>query len=194
MSALVRLLLAVGLGAISAYCLPTSGLLAATQEIIAFLALLMAGLLPAMILTATILRGGGLSAKRVEEYGRALQLQLRFWAFLFGAAGVATLGIVFAKIFSAAGVKIDFQIFTLQIDEKKLTIAALICAGSGLGVVFQRLRPAYAGLVSLLHLNVNMAKTEAMVHDRTLRDALTTESAHLKETPYASSKPESGVG
>lgn len=159
------------------YWLPKAGVLAATQEIIAFLSLLMAGLLPAMTLTATILRGGGMSARRVREYGGALAMQMRFWAFLFAAAGVATLGISLAKIFSAQGVQISFKIMSWNISEKTLTTIWIVFAGAGLGVVFQRLLPAYSGLRSLLQLNVRMAELEAISHDRTLRDELTDQAA-----------------
>ncbi|QLQ12850.1 MAG: hypothetical protein HZY74_05470 [Brevundimonas sp.] len=69
MMGLVRSVAAGAIGAAVAIIIPRAGLLAATQEIIGFLSLLMAGLLPAMVITATILRGDGFSARRLDEYG-----------------------------------------------------------------------------------------------------------------------------
>lgn len=184
--ALARLSFALVAGAVLFWRLPQAGLLAATQELIAFLSLLMAGLLPAMILTATILRGGGLSAKRVDEYGKALKQQLRFWAGLFAAAGIATIAIVGAKVFSTVGAGVWVDLGVLVINEERLTTAFIVLAGASVGVVISRLKPAYEGLASLLDLNVKMARNEAIVHDRTLQEAIEQQGRKPPvDNPYA---------
>lgn len=172
MGGLVRLLIFGVAGAAIACWLPRLGIVAATQEMIAFLALLMAGLLPAMILTATVLKGSGLSVKRIDEYGGALRAQMRFWAVLFGAAGMGTLGVVGTKIFSTTGVSFEFEYRSLVVDAGGITSFFVAMSGFGIGVVFQRLLPAYRGLKSLLDLNVQLARVEALANDRTLLDAL----------------------
>jgi hypothetical protein len=155
------------LGALAMWALPRAGVVNATQELIALLALVMAGLLPAMILTATIMRSAGYSAKRIAEYGGALKLQLRFWAILFIAACVSCLGIVGLKIFSSPS-NMSWG----------ATVSVLI-AGAGFGAVVQRMLPAYHGLVSLLDLNVQMAKNEAAANDRILRESIEREAGDL---------------
>lgn len=162
---LIRSTLAIILGGAALWLLPSKGLESATQELIAFLSLIMAGLLPAMILTATILKAAGFSAKRIGDYGIALHLQLRFWAILFAVAGLSCAGLVGIKIFGVS-----------EPDGWPVQLCTVI-AGAGLGLVIQRLWPAFQGLRSLLDLNVEMARTEAIVHDRTYRDALMEEAA-----------------
>ncbi|WP_395391613.1 hypothetical protein WBP07_13055 [Novosphingobium sp. BL-8A] len=189
MKGIVRTGLAAILGAALFYALPRPGILAATQELIGFLALLMAGLLPAMTLTATILRGEGISARRVEEYAGALRLQLRFWAVLFAASAIATAAISFAKVFSATGVSFSWSIRSLHVTEGSIVGLSLILAGASIGVVLQRLYPAYQGLQSLLTLNVNMAKSEAMSRDRALRDGLSLGLDLIRNPPEYGERP-----
>lgn len=189
MKGIVRTGLAAILGGALFYALPRPGILAATQELIGFLALLMAGLLPAMTLTATILRGEGISARRVEEYAGALRLQLRFWAVLFAASAIATAAISSAKVFSAAGVNLSFSIKSYHVTEGTLVALSLVFAGASIGVVLQRLYPAYQGLQSLLTLNVNMAKSEAMSRDRAIRDGLSLGTDVISNPPEYGPKP-----
>lgn len=172
MMGLLRTVFAISLGCFAALALPRAGVLAATQELIGFLALLMAGLLPAMVVTATVLRGDGFSAKRLDAYGSALDAQLRFWAVLFAAAGLATLGIVGMKVFSQAGVSVRFSILNRSFTEQDMVSVALGLFGAGTGLVMQRMWPAYEGLRSLLKLNVKMARAQALANDRSLADAL----------------------
>lgn len=189
MKGLVRTGLAAILGAALFCALPRPGILAATQELIGFLALLMAGLLPAMTLTATILRGEGISARRVDEYAGALRLQLRFWAVLFGASAIATAAISSAKVFSAQGVGFEWSISRLHVTEASVVTLSLLVAGASIGVVLQRLYPAYQGLQSLLTLNVNMAKSEAMSRDRAIRDGLTLGVDIIRNPPEYGPRP-----
>lgn len=184
MMGLVRSVAAGAIGAAVAIIIPRAGLLAATQEIIGFLSLLMAGLLPAMVITATILRGDGFSARRLDEYGGGLALQLRFWAVLFAAAGLATLGVVGAKVFAADGVTVRLAIRdAVVLTDDRLTTAFLLIFGAGTGVVLQRLVPAYQGLHSLLILNVSMARAAALANDRSIADALQADAAASKPPP-----------
>jgi len=173
MRGLVRLAFAALLGGTIAVSLPRQGVLSVTQEAIAFLSLLMAGLLPAMILTATILRGDSLSARRVDEYGAALRLQLRFWAGLFVTATVATAGVIVSKIYSDPSAQFAITIKGhLLLDAARVTAAAVFLEGAGIGVVVQRLQAAFRGIASLLDLNVRMAKVDALSNDKTRLDAL----------------------
>ena len=188
MMGFVRLTLAAVIGGVIAVELPRHGMMSATQEIIAFLTLLMAGLLPAMILTATILRGDSLSAKRVEEYGAALRLQLRFWSRLFVAATVATAGVVVAKIFADPETHLHLTLRGRYLDAADVTAIAVFIEGAGIGVVIQRLRAAFRGIISLLDLNVRMAKVDALENDRSRLDALDAQAREVGSvSPYDSS-------
>lgn len=183
MSGVVRTGLAALVGAALLYALPRPGVLAATQELIGFLALLMAGLLPAMTLTATILRGEGISARRVEEYAGALRLQLRFWAVLFAAAAISTGAIAMAKVFSTPGVAFDWSFRRIHLTERTVVDVCLVVAGAGLGLVLRRLAAAYEGLQSLLGLNVTMARSEAIARDRAAHDALSLDVGTVANPP-----------
>lgn len=190
---IIRLVLAGALGAAAFVLLPQEGVLAATQELIAFLALLMAGLLPAMMLTATILRGDGISAVRVEQYGRAMEAQMRFWGVLFLLAGMSTAGIVGAKIFFADGGAFHYAFWRLSLDSAVLGRLSLGLGGFGFGAVLQRLVPSYIGLRSLLSLNIRMAKAQALANDRSLRDALERDAqAATSPDAYAGFKDNAG--
>ena len=186
MMGFVRLALAAVIGGVIAVELPRHGMMSATQEIIAFLTLLMAGLLPAMILTATILRGDSLSAKRVEEYGEALRLQLGFWSRLFVAATVATAGVIAAKIYADPDTYVHLVVHGRYLDAADITSASIFIEGAGIGVVVQRLRAAFRGIVSLLDLNVRMAKVDALENDKSRLDALDTQARNVATlSPYA---------
>lgn len=177
MIGLARTVAALVVGCVVALYLPRVGVLAATQELIAFLSLLMAGLLPAMVVTATVLRGDGFSAKRLDAYGGGLEKQLRFWAVLFGAAGVATLGVVGMKIFSPPEIQFSLRLGKWTVDRGDILSVFVGLFGAGTGVVLQRLWPAYEGLKSLLVLNVTMARAQALANDRSIADALQADAA-----------------
>lgn len=193
MMGFVRLILAALLGGVVAVALPRDGVLSVTQEIIAFLSLLMAGLLPAMILTATILRGDSLSAKRVDEYGVALRMQLGFWSRLFVAATIATAGVIASKIYSNPEAQFAIAVKGhLLLDANRLAAAAVFIEGAGIGVVIQRLQSAFQGIVSLLDLNVRMAKIDALENDKSRLDALDAAAENVARlSPYTNNAPES---
>lgn len=188
MNGLVRTVFGSSVGAVLFYALPRAGVMAATQELIGFLALLMAGLLPAMTLTATILRGEGISARRVEEYAGALRAQLRFWAVLFGAATISTGAISLAKVFSTKGAEFVLSWWRFSITQDAVVGLSLIVAGAGFGLILRRLYAAYEGLQSLLTLNVAMAKSEAISRDRAIRDAIALDMEGIKNPPEYASK------
>ena len=177
MMGLARTVAALLLGCVVALSLPRAGVLAATQELIAFLSLLMAGLLPAMVVTATVLRGDGFSAKRLDAYGGGLEKQLRFWAVLFGAAGIATLGVVGMKIFSPSEIHFSLRLGKWTFGRDDILSLFVGLFGAGTGVVLQRLWPAYEGLKSLLMLNVTMARAQALANDRSIADALQADAS-----------------
>ncbi|MHB8284802.1 MAG: hypothetical protein ACYDD1_09025, partial [Caulobacteraceae bacterium] len=69
------------------------------------------------------------------------------------------------------------------------TAVGVVLAGLGFGVVLQRLLPAYHGLISLLDLNVTMAKAEALSHDRSMSDALEAQARQSSNPAVYNSHP-----
>lgn len=161
---------------------PRLGVLASTQEIIALLSLLMAGLLPTMLLTATVIRAGTMSATRVSEYGQALRAQMHFWTSVFGACLAGTLAIIAAKMFATEGVQLAIGVKAMSIDQDDLATLAVAVLGFSIGVVVYRLPASYAGILSLLSFNVQMAKEEAAAADRDRA------ASFVKEIALAASK------
>ena len=164
---------AVIIGSLVGLCGPAKSLLAASAEVIAFITLIMAGLLPAMMLTATALRGDAFSATRVRELGLRLRAQLRFWAVLFLFALIAVLGICAAKVFNdSPAIIASLGRWSVKYPTAPLTTFALMLGYASLSVVLLRLYPAYRGLCSLLELTITMAEAQALSNDRALVDAL----------------------
>jgi hypothetical protein len=74
--------LAVAAGVCAAFWLTPPVIGSVTTEIIAFFTIQAAVILPAMIFTAGLLRGQGLTLTEVERYHSALRKQMEFWVTL----------------------------------------------------------------------------------------------------------------
>ena len=68
----------LGAGGALALILPRTGLVNGSTRIIPFFALVMAGVLPAMMQTVTALRGDDLNPKEISEYKGALKELFNF--------------------------------------------------------------------------------------------------------------------
>ncbi len=139
-----------------------------SQELIALFGLLLAGALPTMILTATILRAGAFSPKRVGEYARALDSQLSFWFSLFIWALLACIAIMLSKALWNSGSPYLLHIPTVSLGRLVISIPAIplvpitnVVLGVAGAQVAYRLLPMLAGLRSLLRLNSAIATEEA---------------------------------
>ena len=163
-----KLWLASIAGAILCAILPPGTVTLVSQELIALFGLLLAGALPTMILTATILRAGAFSPKRVGDYAKALDNQLSFWFGLFIWALMACVAIMLSKALWNDGAFYSAHIPAITVGNFKVAIPALplvpvvnvILGIAGSQVAF-RLFPMLAGLRSLLRLNSEIAKEEA---------------------------------
>lgn len=139
-----------------------------SQELIALFGMLLAGALPTMILTATILRAGAFSPRRVGEYAAALEKQLSFWFSLFIWALLACIAVTATKAAWDDHHPYVISIHHVQIGKWKSP--ALEYSISRLGELFlglagaqvlYRLFPMLSGLRSLLRLNSTIATEEA---------------------------------
>ena len=148
---------------------PTAVVTSVSQELIALFGLLLAGALPTMILTATILRAGAFSPKRVGEYGAALESQLSFWFSLFIWAMGACVAVMLAKAFWDAKTPYvlwlpDTLLKRLHFSDPRIEVTRLADTALGLcaAQVLFRLFPMLNGLKSLLRLNSLIATEEAV--------------------------------
>jgi hypothetical protein len=157
---LLRVSIVMILGGICAVTLPREGILEGSTRIIPFFALLMAGVLPAMMQTVTVLKGDDLSPRAVNEYGGALQDQLEFWAALFASAlsavGCLTLAVIIYK--ANALIPLPFNYF---LDRDSVVDVLIFFFGCTAASVFSRVVEAYGGLKSLLKLNLQLAERKS---------------------------------
>lgn len=163
-----RLWLTSAVGAVLCATIPPGMVTLVSQELIALFGLLLAGALPTMILTATILRAGAFSPKRVGDYAKALDSQLSFWFGLFIWALLACVAIMLSKALWNEAQPYSIHIPAITIGNAKLAIPSIplvpianVMLGVAGAQVAYRLLPMLAGLRSLLRLNSEIAKEEA---------------------------------
>lgn len=160
MSRSLPIFLKMMLGGLFALVLPRAGILEGSTRIIPFFALLMAGVLPAMMQTVTVLKGDDLSPKAVREYGDALQEQLRFWASIFASAlssvGFLTLAVIISK--SPPLIELPQEYY---LDTNFIVDTLIFLFGCTACSVLSRFVAAYGGLKSLLKLNLQLAEKKS---------------------------------
>lgn len=171
-------------GALVAAAIPSSVAISTSGEVVSFVSLLMAGLLPAMILTATVLRGDRFAASRVRNYGVALRKQLAFWALLFAMALLAVFAMTAAKTLSGLLVwETTLAQIPVELPGEGLKRFAVMLSYGAVAVILAKLWSAYLGLQSLLGLSVQMAELQALANDRSLKDDLDAKSERLSGAP-----------
>ena len=160
--------LASAAGAVGGAAAPPAVIVAVSQELIALFGLLLAGALPTMILTATILRAGAFSPKRIGEYGAALEAQLSFWFALFLWAMAACVAVMMAKALWDPSAPylvwlpdLSLGRMTVPRPEVEWSRVADVALGIAAVQVVGRLVPMLRGLRSLLRLNALIATEEA---------------------------------
>jgi hypothetical protein len=158
-------------GVIGALFLDRSFYDAATAELVALVTLLMAGVLPTAILTATVLRAGGLSSRRIILARDALLHQLKVWAALFWVSFVTCVLLVVGKL-SAWSILVKIaapwssEVYTFQIVYAlNGTITAFLC------LLVLRMMTIFTGVRSLVVLSADIAISEAEQRDRQSFDA-----------------------
>ena len=159
-------------GGVFAVFLPRDGIIEGSTRIIPFFALLMAGVLPAMMQTVSVLKGDDLSPKAVKEYGGALQEQLQFWAALFASALSAVGSLTFAVVISKAPALIPMPM-DYFLDRNFPVDVLIFLFGATAASVFSRFVAAYGGLKSLLRLNLQLAERKSQRGAQAAVDALT---------------------
>jgi ABC-type spermidine/putrescine transport system permease subunit I len=156
----LRVAIIMTTGGFFALLLPREGILDGSTRIIPFFALLMAGVLPAMMQTVTVLKGDDLSPRAVNEYGSALQDQLAFWAALFASALSAVGSLTLAVVISKASPLITLPM-AYFLDRDFLLDLLIFIFGCTAASVLSRVIAAYGGLKSLLKLNLQLAQRKS---------------------------------
>lgn len=145
------LILASAAAVAAALIVTPASLSSVTGELVTFFGIQAAVLLPAMLLTATILRPDGLSPKDVRRYRGALHGQMTFWSVL--------LLLDFLAVALVIAGKLTGWIFTLYVpsrgwvDTSELMVAVTSFVGA-LAII--RMIPAVIGIFSLMKLNVDL--------------------------------------
>jgi hypothetical protein len=148
-----------------------------TTELIAFFAIQAAVILPAMILTAGILRGDGLTLVEVNAYHDALRRQMHFWVTLLALDFIA---VAFLMVGKAIEWKIALPILyvatPLKLGDIFVGITVFVVA-----LCVLRMIPFVGGVISLLEVNSNLVRMSIKERARQKRLA---EALKIEETPF----------
>lgn len=167
--------LAIGLGA--AYFLPNPSLHDITEELIGFFGIQSATILPAMIFTAGLLRGDGVSVMQARRYQSALKLQMRFWITLLALDFVAVCLLITGKTFGwTLIVHLKIWHFGIPVNIGVVLVAA---TSAVIALCVFRIIPFVRGVMSLLEMNGRLV--EASIIERETRR--TSENISLDVKP-----------
>lgn len=144
-------------GGLLALILPRTGLINGSTRIIPFFALLMAGVLPAMMQTVTVLKGDDLSPKEISELRVALSELFKFWSSIFGTALSAVGSLTIAVIIFEAP-KLIPLLNGYYLDRDFVVDIFLFLFGLMTASLVMRFSRAFGGLKSLLTLNFSFAE------------------------------------
>jgi hypothetical protein len=169
-------------GGLSLAFLPHDAFKGVTQELIAMFGLMMAGVLPTMVLTASVLRAGNLSVKTLKQYRDALRGQMLIWIGLFLVSMVASLLVIVGKMLDwSVLVKVplawlkqpDFIFQAIPILNMLVVMALAL-------VVFRAVAVGN-GIISLLRLSAELAISEAQLREDDRHKAAELEIAKMSE-------------
>lgn len=146
--------------------LPVKAFDTVTQELIALFGLIMAGVLPTMVLTASVLRPGNFSVKKLIDYRDALRSQLVVWIGLFLVSLIASLLVIIGKMLSwSLPVTISMSwigLESISFESVRVLNSLLVVA---LALVILRSVTVGNGIISLLRLSAELAISEAQARE-----------------------------
>jgi hypothetical protein len=143
---------AVVIAAAAARWLTAAAVKEVTTEIIAFFAIQSAVILPAMIFTAGLLRGDGLSVGELERFQDALRRQMYFWITLLALDFLST-GLLIVGKAAEWRWKVTVLSHSFELGWILIGVTALLGSWAVLRMV-----PFVKGVLSLLELNGWLAK------------------------------------
>jgi hypothetical protein len=160
--------LALVAGIASAAWLSASTIKDITPELMAFFTIQSAVILPAMIFSAGLLRGDGLTLREVDLYQTALRRQMRFWVTLLFLDLIAAAILVLGK---AADWTWKITIYGHHTGQFGWVMIGATAFFSTLAIL--RMIPFVRGVMSQLELNGTLARK--LVESRERERALTQE-------------------
>ncbi|OYU50086.1 MAG: hypothetical protein CFE31_00530 [Rhizobiales bacterium PAR1] len=153
-------------GILSFWLLPNKAFKEVTQELIALFGLMMAGVLPTMVLTASVLRAGNLSVKKLIDYRDALRRQLAVWIGLFLVSLVASLLVIVGKMVEWSLV-VPIPLAWAGLESSSFEVMRILNAFivMALAIVVFRAIGVGNGIISLLRLSAELAISEAQARE-----------------------------
>ncbi len=153
-------------GSLSLAFLPNDAFKGVTQELIALFGLMMAGVLPTMVLTASVLRAGNLSVKTLKQYRDALRGQMLIWIGLFLISMVGSLLVIVGKV-SEWSIVFEVPLAWAQLHDRTFEIISVLNAliVMALSLVVLRAVAVGNGILSLLRLSADLAISEAQLRE-----------------------------
>ena len=145
-------MLALAAGVASAIWLPAATIKDITAELMAFFTIQSAVILPAMIFSAGLLRGDGLTLREVDLYQSALRRQMTFWVTLLFLDLIAAAILVLGKAANWTW-KITIHGHTGNFGWLIIGITAFFSA-----LAILRMVPFVQGVMSQLELNGVLAR------------------------------------
>jgi hypothetical protein len=131
-----------------------------TTELIAFFTIQAAIILPAMIFTAGLLRGDGLTLVEIERYQAALRRQMQFWITLLFLDLLAVAILIIGK---GAGWKWKITVLGHSAELGWVLLGVATFFGA---LAVLRMVPFVRGVVSLLELNGWLAKKSVQAREQ----------------------------
>jgi hypothetical protein len=131
-----------------------------TPELIAFFTIQSAVILPAMIFTAGLLRGDGLTVAEIDRYQDAMRKQMYFWVVLLFTDLLAVTILIVGK---AADWKLKVTVlhYTANLGWVMMGAATFLAT-----LAILRMVPFVSGVVSLFELNSLLAKKRLQDRER----------------------------
>jgi hypothetical protein len=130
-----------------------------TTEVIAFFTIQAAVIFPAMMFTAGLLRGDGLTVAEVEQYRVALRRQMHFWVILLCLDLAAVFLLIVGK---AADWKWKISISGYSTDFGFVIIGIAVWVGT---LAVLRMAPFVCGVMSLLEMNGWLVKKSVQARE-----------------------------
>jgi hypothetical protein len=151
-----------------------------SQEMIAFFALIMAGVLPTAALAATVLRSGGLTEKSITDYQTALLGQLTVWAGLFFLSLIGSACLIIGKAIDWK-IPIPFSLIGLPNFDAGIILTGVTSAVFVL--LLTRFSVVFVGLRSLIELSGEIAVSEIRLRDSSAAAQTQRPARQLPERP-----------
>lgn len=135
-------------------------IISVTTEVIAFFTIQAAVIFPAMMFTAGLLRGDGLTVAEVEKYRAALRRQMHFWVTLLCLDLTAVFFLILGK---AADWKWKVSVSGHSGNFGFVMVGIAVLVGA---LALLRMAPFVRGVMSLLEMNGWLVKKSVQARER----------------------------